>query len=634
MELCKAVLTASILSATLGLAACAGNNASHSAGQAMDGDSPARISLVQIGRYASDDNEFDESAAEIVAYDPDSRQAFVVNAQQGALDVLDLSDPQTPRKTATLAASAHWRDAGAINSVSVAGGRVAVAVENREKTETGRVQIYSADDRSFLGQAEVGALPDMLTFTPDGHHLLVANEGEPNADYSVDPEGSVSLIDASEPGRPVVTTIGFADFNRDGARANELPAEVRVFGNYGRTELMITGYSDQEPATLTVEDAYRVNPGMWLTVASSEGDPIPYQVASVSGNRITLTTGFDGDTEAGDSDTRLRAFLHDGASSVAQDLEPEYIAVSPDGAEAWVTLQENNAVAVIDIEQARVRRIIALGIKDHSLPGNELDVSDKDDGVNIANWPVLGMYQPDTIASAAVGGEVYYLMANEGDARAYDGFVEEIRFADAPLADNGFFGQSDFTDKRGVGRLLTTLTADRNRDGELDEPLAYGARSFSIWSADGEQVFDSGSQFETITADRLGDDFNNDNDENSGDSRSDAKGPEPEAIETGHIGGYTYAFIGLERTGGIMIYDISRPGQSMFVDYVNNRDFSYDIEDRIDDGNAPAYAAGDLGPESILFVPAAQAPGEHPLLLVGNEVSGTTTIYEVRQGAH
>jgi DNA-binding beta-propeller fold protein YncE len=628
MEIRKSILAAAILSATMGLSACAGNvsNTANSA-KPITGK---QIFLTEIGRFTSTDNKFDESAAEIVAYDPDTTQVFVVNAQQGAVDVLDLSDPVHPEKVGTIFASAHWLEAGAINSVSVSDGRVAVAVQHSTKTSAGRVQIYGSDDLRFLGQVVVGSLPDMLTFTPDGRHILVANEGEPNPDYSQDPEGSVTIIDVRNPAQAQAVTVDFKDFNRNGPRAAELPEQVRIFGNYGRTELQVTGFENSEPATLTVKDASAVDVGMWMTVASSEGDPLPYRVASIAGNTITLTTEFDGDTEAGDEDTTLRAYLHDGQSSVAQDLEPEYIAVSPDGTEAWVTLQENNAIAVIDIQQAKVTRIIALGTKNHAIPGNELDVSDKDDAVNIANWPVHGMYMPDTIKSVEINGKVYYLTANEGDAREYDGFVEEIRFADAPLANKNVFRQADFTNAAGIGRLLTTLTADTDGDGELDESLAYGARSFSIWSRSGDLIADSGNEFEVITANLLGSNFNNDNDENSGDSRSDAKGPEPEAIEAAQINGHTYAFIGLERTGGLMIYDISNPASPEYIQYLNNRNFDYAIEDRIDDGNAHAWAAGDLGPESILFISAEEAPDGRPLLLVANEVSGTTTIYEIR----
>ena len=142
-------------------------------------------------------------------------------------------------------------------------------------------------------------------------------------------------------------------------------------------------------------------------------------------------------------------------------------------------------------------------------------------------------------------------------------------------------------------------------------------------------MYDSGNQFEVITANLLGDNFNNDNDENDGDSRSDAKGPEPEALAVADIDGRAYAFIGLERTGGIMVYDISNPFNPDFVQYLNNRDFDFAIEDDIDDGGMPAHLAGDLGPEGFTFIATEDSPNGENLLVVASEVSGTVTIYQV-----
>lgn len=639
----KDLLVIAMLLTSLGLTAC-GNDSDNgndrdSGNDSDDASAEAKetMSLTQIGRYVSSGNGFDESAAEILAYDADSRTLFIVNAEAGSVDVLDVQDPTAPQRIDTLNAGEYWSDAGGINSLAVANGLLAVAVEHNTKTENGRVQIYNSADRAFRSQAEVGSLPDNVAFNHDGSKVLIANEGEPNDDYSIDPEGSVSIVNVTDPANPSVITVGFSDFNVGGPRADELSADVRVFGNFDRTELTVTDFTDADPATLTVSNVtpananvIPANPGDWLTLASSNGDPLPYQIASLTGNVLTLTTGFDGDSEVNDPETALTVYLHDGQSSVAQDLEPEYIAVSPDGLKAWVTLQENNAVAVINIETASVDRIVALGTKDHSLSGNEIDPSDKDGGAAVANWPLLGMYMPDTIAAASIGGTTYFLTANEGDSREYDGFVEELRFEDAPRANSGDISSDDFSDEARLGRILTTLTADTNGDGTLDTPLVFGARSFSIWTEDGTRVFDSGSDFETITADRLGSNFNSDNDENnSGDSRSDAKGPEPEAIAVGEIDGRTYAFIGLERVGGIMIYDITTPVTSAFVQYISNRDFDFDIEGRLDDGDEDAYLAGDLGPESIVFISAVDSPTGKPLLAVGNEVSGSTTFYGI-----
>ena len=120
-------------------------------------------------------------------------------------------------------------------------------------------------------------------------------------------------------------------------------------------------------------------------------------------------------------------------ATITKDLEPEYITVSHDSKTAWVTLQENNAIAMLDIPSATFTKIVGLGFKDHLLPANKLDASDRDvpgssnSGIiNIRNWPVLGMYQPDSIASYRVKGKTYLVTANEGDARDYTGFSEEV----------------------------------------------------------------------------------------------------------------------------------------------------------------------------------------------------------------
>lgn len=538
------------------------------------------ISLSLIGRYET--GEFDESASEIVAFDPATDQMYIVNALLGELEIVDLADPTTPTSVTTLSVadgissslSVDAADIGGPNSVSVHDGVVAVAVEANPKTSNGWVAFYQATDGAFLSAVEVGALPDMVTFTPDGNYVLTANEGEPNDDYSVDPEGSVSIIDVSGGVSTVtatnVATAAFTDFNTGGSRAAELPSTVRIFG-----------------------------PG----------------------------------------------------ASVAQDLEPEYLSVSTDSATAWVSLQENNAIAEIDLSAGTVTSIWALGFKDYGLFGNELDASNEDgpaDGpaINIRNWPVLGMYQPDTIASYDFNGTTYLVTANEGDARDYDTFSEEIRIKDiaddfsgtvSPDGVERFTFNGAIDDDRNLGRLRITSTLGYDTaelgcsyNATTGEPAgctftqlySYGARSFSIWNTEtGAQVFDSGSDFERITAQRLGaNGFNASNDNNDLDDRSDDKGPEPEALTLAQINGRTYAFIGLERVGGIMVYDISRPEAPEFVQYITNRDFSATID---------TSAAGDLGPEGMAFIPAENSPNGSPLLLVGNEISGSTAIFQI-----
>lgn len=575
------------------LVACSGDD-----GDDGQDASQSTVALEFLGRYAT--NTFDESAAEIVAYDAGTRQVFVVNALSGQVDVLDVASPSTPTLARSLTVAADVAAAvpaladasalGAANSVAVHEGVVAVAIEADTKQDSGYVAFYQASDSAFLSAVEVGALPDMLTFTPDGAKVVVANEGEPSDDYTVDPEGSISIIDISRGVSGLVaadvTTATFTEFNAGGSKP--LPASVRVFG-----------------------------PG----------------------------------------------------ASVAQDLEPEYIAISSDSQTAWVALQENNAIAEVDLVNGEVASIWALGFKNFGVTGNGVDASDRDDGVNIRPWPVLGMYQPDAIAAYEYNGVTYLVTANEGDARDYDAYSEEYRVGDITDAGelngtlnidpNGLFAvNGNLDDNENLGRLRFTSTlgfdpagvgcTDNSRvDGstsgcEYSTIYAYGGRSFSIWDTrDGRQVYDSGDDFERITAQRLGTRFNASNDGSEGDNRSDDKGPEPEAVTLGTIGGQTYAFIGLERVGGVMVYNISNPEAPQFVQYINPRDLSVDACTNADDGSCdpddigadPIYnpATGDLGPEGFAFVPAADSPNGEALLVVGNEVSGTTSVFQINQ---
>jgi DNA-binding beta-propeller fold protein YncE len=325
-------------------------------------------------------------------------------------------------------------------------------------------------------------------------------------------------------------------------------------------------------------------------------------------------------------------------ASASQDFEPEYVTVSDDSRTAWVSLQENNAVAEIDIRNARVRKLLPLGFKDFSLAGNELDASNEDGGVNVRNWPINGILQPDAIGAYSPNGRTYIVTANEGDSRDYGSYSEEAEVADLRLDPEAF----DVDQIEGVDSVdelqqpenlgakgVTTTLGDVDGDGLYEEIYVFGGRSFSIFTTEGERVFDSGSDFEEITAERFGDDFNNDNTENTGDSRSDNKGPEPEGLALGQVGDRHYAFVGLERVGGVMVYDITDPESATFVDYVNNRDFDFDVQGEIADGDAPASAAGDLGPEGLDFATAAESPTDDPLVFVGHEVSGTTAIFRV-----
>jgi len=580
---------------------------------------PQTISLAFAGRYSA--GAFGVSAAEIPAFDPANKRTFIVNAQKGMVDVLNTLDPANPTLIGSIDATSIAPGA-TVNSVSLRDGIVALAIESAVKTDPGFVAFYRADTLAKLSQVGVGALPDMLTFTPDGKYVLVANEGEPSDDYQIDPEGSVSIIDVSDLNAPTARVAAFTPFN---SKAAELRAAgVRIFGPN---------------------------------------------------------------------------------ATVAQDVEPEYIAVSADSRTAWVALQENNALARIDIGSATVTAISALGFKDHGLVANALDASDEPVGINIRTFAgVKGMYMPDAIASYAVGGKTYLVTANEGDARAWGednpdyfggfdaskGFVEEFRVKhlvhrsgfdrrrgdDLPpqlraLAAGALLNPDVFAycgakpgdpgkcrDDDVLGRLNVTWTMGYRQDANgnpvmfnaagaqdaggdrlmYDALYAFGGRSFSIRDEDGALVWDSGAQFERYLAGdtcKVGPNrdidcklyFNSGHDEGDAqDSRSDAKGPEPEGVALGKIGNKTFAFIGLERMGGIMVYDVTDPTAPTFVDYYNTRS-----DWTTADPSTVLSTVGDLGPEGLTFVSAAQSPTGNALLIVGNEVSGTTAVYTIAQ---
>lgn len=514
----------------------------------------AALSVTPVGSY--DTGVYKESAAEIVQAYRD--RLFVVNAQAGTVTVLDNSDPTKPVKLFDIAST------GVANSVAVRDdGLGVIAFEATTKTDAGHLVFFDANKTDAasakLGEVTVGALPDMVTFSKDGSYAVVANEGEPAADFSVDPEGSVSVIALSSaltaPAQSAVKTAGFRAFEPGGTKT--LDSKVRVFGP---------------------------------------------DVAAPGQDAATLST-----------------------NRVSRNLEPEYITT--DGTVAYVTLQENNAVATVDLTKAEVTGILPLGYKDWGTVG--LDPSDKD-GVNIRTVSGLkGLYMPDGIASYSANtngtATTYLVTANEGDGREWGSFTDEARVKDlgknglgAVCATSPLAGRSADTD---LGRLKVVTDLGKTADGCYSELYAYGGRSFSIWDTKGALVFDSGDQFEKKLKDVAPQLFNVSNDNNTVDDRSDDKGPEPENVTIGVVDGRTYAFIGLERAGGVMVYDITDPAKATYVTYVNNRNAAADVK---------TAASGDLGPEGITFVSALRSPTGVPLLVTGNEVSGTTTVFEVR----
>ncbi|WP_337736055.1 choice-of-anchor I family protein [Photobacterium sp. MCCC 1A19761] len=539
-----------------------------------------------IGR-ATLNAEKPEGAAEIVAYQASKKWIYAVNSSRkpATVEIIDANhlDPAALVANAegvitstnldsiiTIDLSRHTQ--GDANSIAVddRNALLAVAIASGTPGVNGQVAFYdiSGQTPTFIKNVEVGDLPDALTFSPDGSVVVVANEGEPSGDYRVDPEGSISVIRIAD-GLPAETAV-MLDFSAFDSQQAALEAKGVIFSNpTGRT---------------------------------------------IHGNTVHTT--------------------------VSMDLEPEYVAISEDSRTAFVTLQENNGLAIVDLKQNTLD-IVGLGFKNWK--DLQFDASDKDGGIHFQQYPNLyGIYQPDTIAAYQWQGQDFVVSANEGDGREYffdaenaadclakggldydkdDGclaFIDEARVEDLNLGPAFARVANDDT---GIGRLkVHTGMGDADRDGVYESLYTYGARSFTIWDRQGKPVFDSADQVDRITARIHGDAFNNDEDENKGDTRSDAKGAEPEALTIGKIGDRTYAFLGLERMGGVLVYDITNPHDVSFVEYFFNRGLVEGAE-----------ISGDLAPEGMKFVSAEHSATGRPFLIVGNEISGSVALWQFEQ---
>ncbi|PJJ67739.1 choice-of-anchor I family protein [Chryseobacterium geocarposphaerae] len=504
----------------------------------VDNDKPApvpsnQISLNYIGSF--DPSGTNTSSTEIVVHDPATQRLFTISSITDVFDIINFSNPAAPSVVSTVNMAPY----GGITSIAVKNGIIAAASPNANPQLNGSVVFFDTSG-TFLKQVTVGALPDMITFSPDGTKVITANEGEPNDAYTVDPEGSISIIDISggisNLSQTNVTTLNFNAF-------------------------------DSQVAALTA-----------------------------TGLRKVRTN-----------------------NTLSQDLEPEYVTISSDSQKAWVTLQENNAIAEINLVTKTITNIWGLGKKDMSIPGNGFDASDNNGEVLIANWPVKAYFLPDGVQNFKVGGTNYIVTANEGDEKDLSGFSERTTVgANTYTLDPAIFPQSNILKASyNLGRFrVSNATGNTDGDADFEEIAALGARSFSIFNADTKQiVYDSGDRFERYIAANHPLIFNADNESNGAKNRSRAKGPEPEGVALGVIGGQTYAFITLERTGGVMVYNITDPSNPTFTDYKHSRTTS-------------AYG-GDNGPEGIIYIAPENTTTGKGYIIIANEISGTLSMYEV-----
>ena len=449
--------------------------------------------------------------AEITTYDPVTKRLFAVNnSTVNKIDVIDIANPVVISVIKSISMAPYG---GYVNSVDVKNGKLAAAIESINKQETGKVVVFNTTTYAEEKVITVGALPDMVVYSPDGKYILTANEGEPSADYTNDPEGSVSIIDVSN--GYSVRTLNFASFA--GQLAALTNGGFRVFG-----------------------------PG----------------------------------------------------KDIVKDVEPEYITVSEDSKTAWVTLQENNGIAELNLTSGVITKIIPLGFKDYSIAGNGIDPSDQDSKTEFAPWKVFGIYQPDGIASTKYNGVTYLFTANEGDAREYTpGYIEAKRGATLTLDPTIFPNAAALKTNSQLGRLnISTALGDVDTDGDYDALYSFGGRSFSIWNAaTGAQVYDSKNELDIKAKENVLYD----------EARSDDKSVEPESVVIGRVGSKLVAYVGLERADAVAVYDITIPTSPVYIKMLKTGD----------------------APEGVLFISATDSPIQQSLLVVSSENDGAIKIY-------
>lgn len=503
------------------------------------------VQLVRLGNYAPEAG----TNAEVVSFDPSTGRAYILNTIGNRIDVVAIDATGAVSLVSSIDLTTLDGYGGA-NSVAIKNGILAVAYASDVPGTEGAVALFDAGG-TLINTVKVGAGPDQVVFTADGSKLLVANEGEPvtivlpeGGTQLVNPEGSVAIIDLA------------------GGAANAAVATTISFD-------LLDGYE---------------------SILKQAG------VALLSGQ------------------------------TASADIEPEYISVSPDGTRAYVTLQEVNAVAVIDLSDPAATRplaILPLGGVDHNLAGNTFDASDRDgpsngQTIDLVNADVISLLQPDAIASFKVGNDTYFVTANEGDSRVE--LDDEATLAEQSggvftidLDDTAYPDEAAMRANAELGRLrIRKDLGDTDGDGDIDQIYAYGGRGLSIFkqNADGTitKVRETGGEFEAIFARDFPARFNIDTSEGGGvDTRSDNKGPEPEGVDIGVINGRTYAFVSLERAGGVMIYDVTDPENASFVGY-----------------NPPAAGEGNA-PEVTKFISAEDSPTGTALVLTANEGNSTAS---------
>jgi len=497
---------------------------------------------------------------EIVSFDSTTNTLAATNSGNGSHAVQLYTMSANGSLTSTLSVDLASVFGGAPNISSISsvkvdarGFGVATVIPTAATlTDFGRVAFFSLSTGTILKTLDVGYHPDSVTATPDGTKLLIANEGEYGSSNS----------SVSEP------------FARTGS--------VSVIDISG-----VTGVGDIPSLTGSNVATY------------------DFSAANLGAN-ATLQ-GVRDNTFATNNAT---------TTALAANIEPEYIT-STNG-KAFVTLQENNAIAVLDFSTGKYEAIHSLGAITQTIDASDRDGAGNTVSIGI-NDIVAGLPMPDTVVSFTRNGTVYLATANEGDARPDDADISRANtsgLVDTTDDGGGDVFYSGAVNNTGIGRLnILEDQGNLDADAGIESPTMMGTRSFTIWNSEtGALVFDSESMIEEYVAANDPTVFNiNNGNPSAWDTRSDDKGPEPEALAFGSIDGRDYVFVGAERQNGIFQFDITDLNDVSIVGYFNSITSSQD--------SGAAYTS----PESILFLSASENPTGQNLLVVGFEGASAGT---------
>lgn len=434
------------------------------------------------------------------------------------------------------------------------------------------------------------SITDLSGTEYDVKTLVASNTGFAYGDITsvaISPDGTKLAAAVQHKDYNINGIVAVFDCNEDGTLTNPQYFTVGVQPD------MVT-FADNN--TILSADEGEPRNGYGVDIVDPKGSVSIISLSETKSEQVDFSD-FTADTLSGNN--ILIGKVNGEVFSPETDFEPEYIAVSSDGKTAYVSLQEANAIAVLNITQKTFTGIYSVGFEDYSQVAVDLDSGDgKYEAKNYEN--IVGARMPDGIALYEAGGKQYLVTANEGDSRDWTGYCNEKK-----EKIGGTSGKVTYLDETKCAGLP---------DGKT---VLFGGRSFSVFEVTSEglcEVYDSKDDFERITADNIPNYFNCSNDDIELGSRNGKKGPEPENVTVGTVNGKTYAFIAIERIGGIMVYDITDPTQTTFVNYINSREFASEIQ-------------GDVSPEGLCFV---ENKNGNSLLLAACEVSGTLPVYELK----